>query len=198
MAFVARKMRITASGAALGALLALAGCQSGGGLGSLGLGGWGGQKAEPAAPPADKVTADELRAYCPRVTLRSGTAFYSTYERGGEGDKDRIVYQASVTDVTRSCEYTGGMLNMAVAAAGRVVPGPVAKDGTITMPIRVAVVRGEEVLYSKLHQYQTSIAALSPATQFVFKDASVSIPVPTARNIEVYVGFDETPQKKKR
>jgi len=192
MAFVAGKMRFVA----IAALMALAGCQSGGAL-DLGLGGWGSQKAEPAAPPAETITADELRAYCPRVTLRSGTAFYSTYERGGDGDKDRIVYQASITDVTRSCRYDGGMLNMEVAAAGRVVPGPVAKDGTITMPIRIAVVRGEEVLYSKLHQHQTAIAALSPATQFVFKDPAVSIPAPTARNIEIYVGFDETPQKKR-
>ncbi|WP_235679180.1 hypothetical protein [Aquibium microcysteis] len=192
MAFVAGKMRF----AALAALMALAGCQSGGAL-DLGLGGWGTKKAEPAAPPAESITADELRAYCPRVTLRSGTAFYSTYERGGDGDRNRIVYQASITDVTRSCRYDGGMLNMEVAAAGRVVPGPVAKDGTITMPIRIAVVRGEEVLYSRLHQHQTAIAALSPATQFVFKDPAVSIPVPTARNIEIYVGFDETPQKKR-
>jgi hypothetical protein len=184
-------MRIAAGAASIGALVALAGCQSGGAL-DLGLGGWGSQKPQPAAPPSDTITADELRAYCPRVTLRSGTAFYSTYERGGDGDKNKIVYQASLTDVTRSCEYSGGMLNMAVATAGRVVPGPVARDGTITMPSRIAVVRGEEVLYSKLHQYQTSIAALSPATQFVFKDPDVSIPVPTARNIEVFVGFDET------
>lgn len=194
MAFVAGKMRIAAGAASIGALVALAGCQSGGAL-DLGLGGWGSQKAQPAAPPSDTITADELRAYCPRVTLRSGTAFYSTYERGGDGDKNKIVYQASLTDVTRSCEYSGGMLNMAVATAGRVVPGPVARDGTITMPIRIAVVRGEEVLYSRLHQYQTSIAALSPATQFVFKDPDVSIPVPTARNIEIFVGFDETQRK---
>lgn len=194
MAFVAGKMRIAAGAASIGALVALVGCQSGGAL-DLGLGGWGSQKAQPAAPPSDTITADELRAYCPRVTLRSGTAFYSTYERGGDGDKNKIVYQASLTDVTRSCEYSGGMLNMAVATAGRVVPGPVARDGTITMPIRIAVVRGEEVLYSKLHQYQTSIAALSPATQFVFKDPDVSIPVPTARNIEIFVGFDETQRK---
>lgn len=194
MAFVAGKMRIAARAAALGAIVALAGCQPGGGLG-LGLGGWGSGKTQPAAPPGDRITADELRAYCPRITLRAGTAFYSTYERGGDGDKSKIVYQASLTDVTRSCQYAGGMLNMEVAAAGRIVPGPVARDGTITMPIRIAVVRGEEVLYSKLHQYQTSIAALSPATQFVFKDPSVSIPVPTARNIEIYVGFDETQKR---
>nr|WP_245453241.1 hypothetical protein [Aquibium carbonis] len=182
--------------AVIGGLVALAGCQSGGAL-DLGLGGWGSQKQQPAAPPSGTITADELRAYCPRVTLRSGTAFYSSYERGGEGDRNKIVYQASLTDVTRSCDYSGGMLNMAVAAAGRVVPGPVARDGTITMPIRIAVVRGEEVLYSKLHQYQTSIAALSPATQFVFKDPGVSIPAPTARNIEIFVGFDETPQTRR-
>ncbi len=188
MAFVAGKLRSAITIAALGAVTAVAGCQSGGGLG---LGGWGAQKAEPAAPPAAQITADELRAYCPRVTLRSGTAFYNSYERGFDGDKDRIVYQASLSDVTRSCSYDGGTLTMTVAAAGRVVPGPVAKDGTITMPIRVAVVRGEEVLYSKLHSYQLPIVGNAPATQFVFKDPAASIPAPTARNIEVFVGFDE-------
>jgi hypothetical protein len=188
MAFVAGKLRSAITIAALGALAAVAGCQAGGGLG---IGGWGTPRAEPAAPPAGQITADELRAYCPRVTLRSGTAFYNSYDRGFEGDRTRIIYQASLNEVTRSCSYDGGTLTMTVAAAGRVVPGPVGRDGTISMPIRVAVVRGEEVLYSKLHTYQLPIIGSAPATQFVFSDPAAVFPAPTARNVEVFVGFDE-------
>lgn len=177
-----------------GLLLGVAGCQSsdGGGL-NLGL---GGAKAEPPAP-SETISAEELRAYCPRVTLRSGTAFYNSYEKGGQDDPAKITYQASISEVTRSCNYGSDMLTMNVAAAGKVVPGPVARDGSVTMPIRVVVVRGDEVLYSKLHPYAVQIAAKAAATQFVFSDTAVTFPIPSARNVEVLVGFDEGPAKKK-
>ncbi|MEX0409040.1 hypothetical protein ABGN05_25695 [Aquibium sp. LZ166] len=192
MAFVSRIARSGAGITGLVMTMALAGCQSG--AGGLGLGLGGGGKPQDTAQQ-EKYNADELRAYCPRVTLQSGTAFYNSFEKGAEGDRDRIVYQASISEVTRSCSYGAGTMTITVAAAGKVVPGPVAKDGTITMPIRVAVVRGEEVLYSKLHQYQTAIAAVSPATQFVFTDPNATIPTPDGHNIQVLIGFDEGPAK---
>lgn len=154
--------------------------------------GLGGGKPQGTAP-RETITSEELRGYCPRVSLQSGTAFYNSYERGGEGDPEKIVYQASIADLTRSCAYGAGTMTVTVAAAGKVVPGPVAKDGTVTLPIRVALVRGEEVLYSQLHQYQVQIAATSPATQFIFTDPNATIPTPDAANVQVLVGFDEGP-----
>ncbi|QDZ00520.1 hypothetical protein FQ775_09075 [Nitratireductor mangrovi] len=177
--------------AALGFLVGVAGCQSGGPGGVLDLGLGGGSSTDTST--TQKISAQELRAYCPRVTLRSGTAFYNTYERGAENDRDKIIYQASISDVTRSCTYGAGTITMNVAAAGKVVPGPVAKDGTISMPIRIAVLRGEEVLYSQLHKYDVSIAANQPATQFVFNDPNVTFETPAARNVQVFVGYDEGP-----
>ena len=61
-----------------GFMLAAAGCQSGDSTGVLGS---GGEDSTPKAAPEGKVLQSELRAYCPPVTLREGTAFFSTYEK---------------------------------------------------------------------------------------------------------------------
>ena len=144
-----------------------------------------------------RITDVELRAYCPKVDLREGTAFYRTYEKGGKETEDdtKVIYQAALAETSRDCKYSNGTLTMTVAASGRVVPGPKGKAGTITMPIRVAVTSGDEVLYSKLSQQEVQIAETG-ATQFVFTDAQVSFPQPTARNITVFVGYDEGPPAK--
>ena len=69
----------TSSGRFLAGLaLAAAGCQSGdNGILNLGFG-----KKDPTAPPPPqdpKILASQLNAYCPRVTVRDGTAFFNTY-----------------------------------------------------------------------------------------------------------------------
>jgi hypothetical protein len=149
-----------------------------------------------AAEPG-RITDVELRAYCPKVDLREGTAYYRTYEKGGKETEDPslVIYQAALAETSRDCKYSNGMLTMTVAAAGRVVPGPKGKGGTITMPIRVAVTRGDEVLYSKLSTQDVQIAETG-ATQFVFTDNQVTFPQPTSRNIQVFVGYDEGPPVK--
>jgi hypothetical protein len=171
--------------ASAGFILLAAGCQSSDSGGALNVG------ATADAKP--KITEAELRAYCPQVTLREGTAFYNSYTPDGKDDPSKVVYQASISDVTRACTYGEGTLTLNVAVAGRVVPGPAVKDGTITMPIRVAVMQGEEVLYSQLNQFQVAVSAASGATQFVFNDPNITIPTPTARNIRVFAGYDEGP-----
>ena len=105
---------------ALAVLMLASACQSGG-------------------QPREQVLQSDLTGYCPRVQLREGTAYFTTYAKGGQDDPAKIVHQASISDVTRSCTRAGGMLTMKVAVAGRVVSGPAGGPGTVTMPIRVAV-----------------------------------------------------------
>jgi hypothetical protein len=167
-----------------GLMLAAAGCQSG----DKALAGGD------AKPPEGKVLESELRAYCPMITLREGTAFFNTYEKGAQDDPAKIIHQASISDVTRSCTRANGMLTMNVAVAGRVVPGPAGSAGTVTMPIRVAVVRGEEVLYSQLHKHQVKVG--NESTQWLFNDPNVSIPIPSTQDIQIFAGYDEGPPKK--
>lgn len=168
-------------------LAALAGCTTSGTNGS----------GDKAAEGVQRIKESELRAYCPSVTLREGTAFFNTYEKGGDKDAGRVIYQAALTDTTRACQYGEGTISINVAAAGKVVPGPKYKNGTITMPIRVAVRQGDQVVYSKLHKQSVNIANADTATQFVFNDNAITIPTPASQNVQIFVGFDEGPYETK-
>ena len=208
MLFCSSNSRFFAGSALVGLILAVAGCQSSDGV--LGL---GDNKAVKPATSTDtgKVTASSLRAYCPNVTLRDGTAYYNTYGRGGrkaasddsgdpltqddQNNSSNIIYQAAITNVTRDCTHASGTMTMNVAVAGKVVPGPLAKPGTITMPIRIVVMRGSEVLYSNLQQYKVQVSDMSAATQFVYNDANISVPEPETSNYQVFAGYDEAKTK---
>ncbi|MDP3896005.1 MAG: hypothetical protein Q8Q62_04955 [Mesorhizobium sp.] len=168
-------------------MLIAAGCQSNDTAGTLDVAGAGSK---------EKVTQEELLSYCPVVSLREGTAYFNTYTKDGKDDPAKIIYQASISDVTRSCTNSGGMMTMNVAVAGRVVPGPVGQAGTIKMPIRVVVVRGAEVVYTQLHDYQVQVGGT--ATQFVFNDPAVIFPTPAKGTVQVFAGFDEGPPQKKK
>jgi hypothetical protein len=168
-----------------GFMLFAAGCQSNS-KNALNAGG-------NAEPPEGKILQSELRAYCPPITLREGTTVYTAYAKGADGDPTKLVHQASITDVTRNCKRSGGMMTINVGVAGRVVPGPAGKAGTVTMPIRVAVVRGEEVLYSQLFKHQATVG--SQATQFMVTDTNITIPVPSERNVQIFAGYDEGPSR---
>lgn len=175
--------------AALALVSALAGCQSGGIQQALNIG----SSKDKQTEERQRITQAQLRGYCPRVTLRENTGYYNTYEKNAEGDPDSVIYQAAISDVTRSCEQSDGFLNMKVAAAGRVVPGPKGKDGTITMPIRVAVLEGDQVVYSQLTQHQVQIDTGGGATQFLVTDENVQVPIQQGSRFRVYVGYDEGP-----
>ncbi|RWG00177.1 hypothetical protein [Mesorhizobium sp.] len=224
MRFYSVNRRVVAGLALTGFMLAAAGCQSS----DNGILNFGFSKKDPTAPPPPqdpKVLASQLRAYCPKVTLRDGTAFFNTYAKGAAAktkkkkvdaaadaeaeaaaaaqtgpngqpvdpnrDPAKIIYQASITDVTRDCIHENGQLTMKIAVAGKVVPGPLFTPGNVTMPIRIAVQHGPDVLYSQLHQYQVQVTDPSAATQFVFTDTNVVVPEPTARDYQAYAGYDE-------
>ncbi|MBN9549289.1 MAG: hypothetical protein J0H31_10520 [Alphaproteobacteria bacterium] len=226
MAFYSVNRRLVAGLALTGFMLAAAGCQSSdNGILNLGIG----KKPDPTAPippPDPKILASQLRAYCPKVTLRDGTAYFNTYAKGttakpkkkkGDAAADaqaeadaaaaqtgpngqpvdpnhdpaKIIYQASISDMTRDCTHADGQMSMKIAVAGKVVPGPMFAPGTVTMPIRIAVQHGDEVLYSQVHQYQVQVTDPSAATQFVFTDTNVVVPEPSARDYQAYAGFDE-------
>lgn len=179
-------------------MLAVTGCQSGGAGGAAGLFGPSKPK-DPKVIAAEegKILASELLAYCPNITLRDGTAFFNSYAKGGQDDPSKLTFQSAITDTTRSCTRTDGQMTIKVGVAGKVVTGPAGGAGTVNMPIRIAVVRNGEVLYSQLHKNSVQVTDPSTATQFVFTDQNVVIPIPTARDIQIFAGFDEGPAKKK-
>jgi hypothetical protein len=150
------------------------------------------ERAQQTAEAQKRITASELTAFCPTVTIREGTSVLTSY---GKADKtpENLIFQASISNQTRSCQSNDATMTMNVAVAGKIVPGPKFAPGTITVPIRVAVIQGTDVLYSTLHKQAVSASDANAATQFVFNDSAVSFPKPTAQNIQVFIGFDEGP-----
>lgn len=145
------------------------------------------------ASPAQLASAEEEGAvpdYCPNVSLREGTAIL----RKGEGEAQQ--YIASIVSTSRSCRVLNGELRMKIGIAGRVVRGPAAKPGEVGLPIRVAVVRGTEVLYSKVGASGVTIQPGGTAEQFVYIDDAVVVPEPDRKNLVIYAGFDEGPERR--
>jgi hypothetical protein len=147
--------------------------------------------------PEGKILQSELRAYCPQVTLRENNAFLRTYAKNAEGDPSKLMYQSSLSVATRKCTYGSGTLTMNIAVAGKVVPGPLAADGVVKMPIRVMVLRGTEVVYDNVANHEVAVSRASGATQFIYNDPNVAIPTPEPGSIQAYVGYDLPETKKK-
>ena len=192
MGFRLFRGRVLASFCFAGFIAAAAGCQSDDADKALDPNTGGAQQQAPEG----KVLQSELRAYCPRVMLRSDAAVYDTFEKKGEQDATKLVYRSSMTAVTRKCSYAAGSMTMDVAVAGRVVPGPLAKDGAVSMPIKIEVKRGDEVLYSNVAKYEVAVSKASGATQFIFNDPNVTFATPEPGTLQVYAGYDLPPKKK--
>jgi hypothetical protein len=160
----------------------LAGCNSsspGFGLGSA-----------PAAD-AQAATPAVVQAYCPPVVMLEQNAFYRSYARGGQDDPQKLIYQASLADGTRQCTANEATMTINVVAQGRIVEGPVGMGGSVTLPILVEVVDGDNVIYSQKVAFPVTTTA--GGTQFIFSKADVQIPNGqggASRFTRVRLGFD--------
>lgn len=187
MKFVCLKL---ASLASLGLVLSLSACQSGDTLGALNPGSGQDQQQR-----QDTISAAELLAYCPAVTLGAENAVLNSYQRGGDGDPSKLAYRAAITDMTRSCTYGGGMTNITIGLAGRVIPGPAGSAGSVRLPIRIQVYQDTSEIHSRRIEHDIAVADTVGATQFMLVDKDFSMPNPTSRNVRVIVSFDEAAKR---
>lgn len=145
-------------------------------------------------PAIDQQTQSEVvQGTCPQVNLREGTAYFRTYAKGGDNNPDKVVHQGNISTTTRQCRISGGDMIMTVQAAGRVVAGPEGGAGTVSLPIRIVVLQGSDVLYSELQKQSVELPAGEPTAQFLFTNASVTFPAASAAGVRVYAGFDPGP-----
>ncbi|MBB4002998.1 hypothetical protein [Aurantimonas endophytica] len=124
--------------------------------------------------------------FCPQVTLREGTAIL----RKNVGDQ--VDYVASISEANRDCRIIDGRLRMQIGVAGRIVPGAAAQARTVNLPIRVAVLLGEDVIYSELGRQAVAIAPGGGAKTFRYLDQGISLD-PNETRVVIYAGFDEGP-----
>ncbi len=203
--FGASVRRWTGLVAAVAAAAFLAGCASsgGGGGGLFGLFGAGNPNAGVTTVDNKSYPPDFFlkSGYCPPVQILPGTESLIVYERGHDGDPKSIRSQGSISKTARECHaLDASTLSIKVGVAGRVLAGPKGGAGTVTMPIRIAVVKqhGGNVLFSKAFPVTVTLTAPEFVSDFsdVFDQVTVKV-TPDDRDLIVYVGFDEGKPKSK-
>lgn len=150
--------------------------------------------AEPTSAPDEagvQTAAAGERAearFCPQAAIREGT---STIQNK---DGEALDYQAVIVNAKRDCRIVNGQLQITVGVEGRLMPGRAAKNRTVELPIRVAVVGQDGVVYSNLGKLSLSVQKGGTAQTFRYVDDKILI-APAAGGVIVYTGFDEGPPK---
>jgi hypothetical protein len=168
--------------------------------GCLGIG--GDPAADPAATAAVTPAAAEAGEldvrrylgpdYCPEIRIREGTELVREFLSGSEEDPAALIWQASVGKTARECLYDGkGGLLLRVGVSGRVVTGPKGGAQTVSLPLRIALVKYQEaVIASEL--YPLSIAIPQGRATVFSEVRELNVPAPGSdRDLILYVGFDE-------
>lgn len=127
---------------------------------------------------------------CPTAEVRDGTEAMPIHEGGKSDDPAAVRFQASVQRVARDCEEAGDGVRVRVGVAGRVLSGPKGATGQVTVPIRVAVVVGEKVVYSKLSTQTVTVQAPDYSALFSIVDESIVLSVADSQQANILVGLD--------
>ena len=177
---IARGLRL----AVLAVPLALAACNTTDGVGSsiMSVVAPKPKEMDPAIYAATPV--------CPIVEIRDGTEFMPVFKPGKFGDPSQILFQASVQRVARDCDMEGDNLRVRVGVAGRVLSGPTGATGASNVPIRVAVMIGDRVVYSKLHQAAVNVQAPDYSALWSVVDDGVVLSVADSKEATIYAGLD--------
>jgi hypothetical protein len=121
-------------------------------------------------PPAEK------REYsCPKAEILDGTVAY----RSGDASSARgVAYQAAIGDIARECALVSAtQIKIRVGVQGRIILGEAGKPGTYSIPVRVAVRKGDQTVYSRVLPVSVTIPANDTQAAFVVLDDNIALPV---------------------
>jgi hypothetical protein len=149
--------------------------------------------ANAAAPEADS----EIE--CPPVKIRHGAATLTIGMNPKELEPSplQVRYQGSIVRMARECQVAAGTMTMKVGVEGRIITGPAGGPGTVSVPLRIAVVQEgvqPKTIVSNFGKETVTVASDSDRANFVHIDPGISFPLPAPLGLMdsyvVYVGFD--------
>jgi hypothetical protein len=143
------------------------------------------------ATTASGTAAPVVQGACPQIYMKDADAVFRSYAGGARtGDAEKLAYQASIANYTRQCTLNETNLTMTVVAQMRVLAGPAGNSGKVTLPVRITVLDGEDVLYSEVTNFAAD-ASSTVATQALFRKDGIRLPVGSGALVRVNVGFDQ-------
>ncbi|NGP17449.1 hypothetical protein [Devosia aurantiaca] len=179
---------------ALGALAALlAGCSMGGmmGGGSAANANLQNATASPQAVAQAQTSAlPVIATECPPIKVRLGGEAMYYYGGGRAGDPRSLQYQGVIDETSRNCIVSNGKITVNMGASGRVLLGPAGTQTSINAPIRFAVERDGQAIFSEKYTVAVPIVPPAQTAEFVKVVENVTIPYLGGETITIWVGFD--------
>jgi len=147
----------------------------------------------PNSAAAPQPVASDIE--CPSVEYRQGAATMAVNNPGSENALD-LRYQASFTQSARECILRGNNLNIKVGVQGRIVLGPAGGPGSVSIPLRYALVREglePKTLWTKLFMVPVTITENQLNLPWIHVEEEMTVPRPSDEELEayvIYIGFD--------
>jgi hypothetical protein len=127
---------------------------------------------------------------CPPIKVRLGGEAMYYYGNGRVGDPKALQYQGVIDETSRNCVVSNGQITVNMGVTGRVLLGPAGTQTSINAPIRFAVERDGQAIFSEKYTLAVPITPPAQTNEFVKVVENVTIPYLGGENITIWVGFD--------
>ena len=190
----AGKFGMRASGAGVVAAL-LAGCSMGGLMGGNGTPAAQQNLQNATASPAAMAEAQTnalpaIATECPPIKVRLGGEAMYYYGGGRPGDARSLQYQGVIDETSRNCVVSNGKITVNMGVTGRVLLGPAGTQTSVSAPIRFAIERDGQAIYSEKYTVAVPIVPPAQTAEFVKVVENVTILYLGGESITIWVGFD--------
>jgi len=146
--------------------------------------------ATPAAVAQAQTSAlPAIATECPPIRVRPGSEAMFYYGGGRTGDAKSLQYQGVIDETSRNCVVSNGLITVNMGVVGRVLLGPAGSQTSVNAPIRFAVERDGQAVFSEKYTLPVAITG-SRSAKFVKVIENVAIPYLGGEEITIWVGFD--------
>lgn len=147
--------------------------------------------ATPAAVAQAQTNAlPAIATQCPPIRVRPGGEAMFYYGGGQVGDARSLQYQGVIDESSRNCVVSNGLITVNMGVVGRVLLGPKGNQASVNAPIRFAVERDGQAVFSEKYTIPVAITAPARSAEFVKVIENVAIPYLGGEEITIWVGFD--------
>ncbi|MHA6298396.1 hypothetical protein [Devosia sp. CAU 1758] len=127
---------------------------------------------------------------CPPIKVRLGGEAMFYYGNGRVGDPKALQYQGVIDETSRNCVVSNGQITVNMGVTGRILLGPAGSQTSVNAPIRFAVERDGQAIFSEKYTLAVAVTPPAQATEFVKVVENVTIPYLGGESITIWVGFD--------
>jgi hypothetical protein len=183
-------------GASVLAGLTLAGCSMGGLMGGGGSSAPSQQQLQNATATPAAIAAAQSNALpaiateCPPIRIRPGSEAMYYYGGNRVGNASALQYQGVIDETSRNCVVSNGLITVNMGVVGRVLLGPAGDQKSVNAPIRFAVERDGQAVYSEKYTLAVPVTPPAQSAEFVKVVENVAIPYLGGEQITIWVGFD--------